>query len=49
LVDDLAKSDKDENEGGTQIEYQNQDPKIHRIFTDECAKRDVLAQMPMFA
>jgi hypothetical protein len=49
LVDDLAKSDKDENEGGTQIEYQNQDPKIHRIFVDECTQRGVLPPMPMFA
>jgi gentisate 1,2-dioxygenase len=48
LVDDLAKSDKDENEGGTQIEYENQDPKIHRMFVEECERRGAAAQMPMF-
>jgi quercetin dioxygenase-like cupin family protein len=49
LVEDLAKSDKDENEGGTQIEYGNQDPKIHRMFVEECSRRGAQAQMPMFA
>jgi hypothetical protein len=49
LVEDLAKSDRDENEGGTQIEYGNQDPKIHRMFVEECNRRGAQAQMPMFA
>ena len=37
LVEDLAKSDKDENEGGTQIEYGNQDPKIHGCSSKSAA------------
>ena len=33
LVEDLAKSDKDEDKAALQIEYDNTDPKIHQILS----------------
>ena len=39
-VEDLSKTDQDIRTGGTQIEYQDQDPEIHEIFTAECRKRN---------
>ena len=39
-VEDLSKTDQDIKSGGTQIEYKDQDPEIHRTFIAECKKRD---------
>src|SRR5579871_1744466 len=38
-------NDVSEDEGGTQIEYPNENPEIHRIFEDELKKRGVECQM----
>ena len=38
-VEDLSKTDQDIKSGGTQIEYQDQDPEIHATFLAECQKR----------
>jgi hypothetical protein len=38
-VEDLSKTDQDIKSGGTQIEYQDQDPEIHATFLSECSKR----------
>jgi gentisate 1,2-dioxygenase len=38
-VEDLSKTDQDIKSGGTQIEYQDQDPEIHATFVTECKKR----------
>ena len=35
-------------EGGTQIEYEDEDPEIRRIFDAETAKHDVKVDMPRF-
>jgi oxalate decarboxylase/phosphoglucose isomerase-like protein (cupin superfamily) len=40
-VEDLVKTLEVEATGGTQIDYQNQDPEIHETFVKECAKRGV--------
>jgi hypothetical protein len=39
-VEDLSKTDQDIKSGGTQIEYKDQDPEIHRTFLAECDKRN---------
>ena len=35
-------------EGGAQIEYEDQDPEIHKIFVRECKTRGAETRMPMF-
>jgi len=40
-VEDLVKTLEVEAAGGTQIDYQDQDPEIHKTFVQECLKRGV--------
>jgi quercetin dioxygenase-like cupin family protein len=40
-----AKVDKDVKHGGNQIEYRDQDPRIHQMFVAELAKRGLSARM----
>jgi quercetin dioxygenase-like cupin family protein len=47
-VEELKDTGEDVKKGGAQIEYQDQDPEIHRIFLEECRTRGAEAQMPMF-
>lgn len=35
-VEDLSKTDQDIKSGGTQIDYRDQDPEIHKTFLQEC-------------
>jgi len=44
-VEDLSKTDQDIKSGGTQIEYQDQDPEIHAVFVSECRKRGTEVRM----
>ena len=41
-------SDLDVKNGGKQLEYEDQDPRIHQIFIDELAKRGLTAKMDIF-
>ena len=34
------------NQGGWQIEYEDEDLEIRRVFEEECAKSGVVVQMP---
>jgi hypothetical protein len=47
-VEDLKDTGEDVKKGGAQIEYEDQNPEIHRIFVDECARRGAETRMPMF-
>ena len=40
--------DKDVSEGGNQIEYEDQDPKIHRTYVERCAANGVQVRMDGF-
>jgi hypothetical protein len=40
-----AATDQDIKSGGTQIEYQDQDPEIHAVFLSECRKRGTEVRM----
>jgi len=40
--------DKDVKKGGNQIEYEDQDPRVHQIFTDELAKAGIAPDMDEF-
>jgi mannose-6-phosphate isomerase-like protein (cupin superfamily) len=40
--------DVDVKKGGNQIEYENQDPRIHAIFTEELAKKGLAPRMDRF-
>jgi hypothetical protein len=40
--------DKDVTQGGNQIEYEDQDPKIHRTYLERCAANGVKVQMDKF-
>ncbi len=40
--------DVDVNKGGAQIEYENQDPRIHKIFLEELAKSGAKSLMSKF-
>jgi len=40
--------DVDVKDGGKQIEYENQDPRVHQLFIDELAKRGLTPKMDMF-
>ena len=35
-------------DGGRQIEYEDQDPRIHRMYVDELAKHGISARMDAF-
>jgi hypothetical protein len=43
-----AKIDVDVKKGGNQIEYRDQDPRVHRMFVDELAKTGLAAKMDQF-
>ncbi|MFQ5853635.1 MAG: ethanolamine ammonia lyase-activating protein [Candidatus Binatia bacterium] len=45
-VHDLKNTGEDVKKGGAQIEYEDQDPEIHRIFVEECRRRGAEVQMP---
>ena len=47
-VEDLKDTGEDVKKGGAQIEYEDQNPEIHRIFLSECGRRGAEARMPMF-
>lgn len=40
--------DRSAREGGNQIEYQDQDPRIHRLFAERCRANGVTVQMGEF-
>ncbi len=40
--------DKDVNQGGNQIEYQDQDPRIHRTYVERCAASGIEVKMDAF-
>jgi hypothetical protein len=44
-----AKVDVDVKQGGNQIEYADQDPRIHAMFIEELAKKGVAPSMDAFA
>jgi hypothetical protein len=44
-----AKIDQDVKKGGNQIEYADQDPRVHRMFVEELAKKGVAVKMDEFA
>jgi hypothetical protein len=48
LVDERFKTDEDVKSGGDQIEYGDQDPEIHRLFVEECGKREIEVRMSQF-
>ncbi len=48
LVDERFRTDEDVKSGGDQIEYEDQDPEIHRLFVEECGKRGVEVRMSQF-
>jgi hypothetical protein len=37
--------DVDVKQGGNQIEYRDQDPRVHQIFQDEMAKKGIASRM----
>ena len=41
--------DKDVKDGGNQIEYGDQDPRVHQIFRDELARKGIASRMRAFA
>jgi mannose-6-phosphate isomerase-like protein (cupin superfamily) len=40
--------DQSAKKGGNQIEYEDQDPRIHRMFEERCAQRGVTVRMDAF-
>jgi len=44
-VEDLSKTDQAIQAGGTQIDYEDQDPEIHQIFVEQCRKRGAEVRM----
>ncbi|MEA2937423.1 MAG: hypothetical protein QOC56_927 [Alphaproteobacteria bacterium] len=44
-----AKLDVDVKKGGNQIEYRDQDPRVHAMFVDELARKGIDARMEQFA
>ncbi len=40
--------DKDVKEGGAQVEYEDQDQRVHQIWLDEIAKHGVESRMSKF-
>ena len=47
-VEEMKDTGEDVKEGGAQIEYQDQHPEIHRIFSEECRKKSAQVRMPQF-
>ncbi len=48
-TEDLKDTGEDVKKGGAQIEYQDQEPVIHRLFEEECRKKGAEVRMPQFA
>ncbi len=46
---DIQGVDKSKKEGGNQIEYEDQDPRVHRLFVERCAARGVPVRMDAFS
>jgi len=46
LAPGKIKSDVSVNQGGCQIEYEDEEPDIRRVFEEECARTGVTVQMP---
>jgi len=46
---DIQGVDKSKKDGGNQIEYEDQDPRIHRLFVERCAARGVPVKMETFS
>jgi quercetin dioxygenase-like cupin family protein len=46
LIPGKIKADVPLKQGGWQIEYEDEDPEIRRIFEEECAKSGAVMQMP---
>jgi mannose-6-phosphate isomerase-like protein (cupin superfamily) len=44
-----AKVDRDVKQGGNQIEYRDQDPRIHAMFASELARKGIAVTMDQFA
>ncbi len=44
-----AKVDVDVKKGGNQIEYKDQDPRIHRMYVEELGKKGLTVKMDQFA
>jgi hypothetical protein len=40
--------DKDVKQGGAQIEYEDQDPRVHKLWLEEIAKQGVESKMGRF-
>ena len=47
-VEELKDTGEDVKKGGAQIEYQDQDPEIHRVFVEECRKSGAEVDMAQF-
>lgn len=47
-VEDLKDTGEDVKRGGAQIEYEDQDPEIHKIFVEECRKSGAEVRMLQF-
>jgi hypothetical protein len=47
-VEDLKDTGEDVKKGGAQIEYEDQNPEIHKIFLSECERRGGEPRMAMF-
>src|SRR5579885_2716544 len=45
---DIQGVDKSQKEGGNQIEYEDQGPRVHRMFVERCAARGVPVRMDAF-
>jgi len=43
-----AKIDQDVKQGGNQVEYRDQDPRVHQMFVEELAKNGIAARMDPF-
>ncbi len=44
-----ARIDQDMKKGGNQIEYRDQDPRVHAMFVEELAKKGIVPRMEQFA
>ena len=43
-----AAGDVDVKSGGNQIEYENQDPRVHAMYVDELRKRGIASNMAKY-
>lgn len=46
---DIQGVDKSRQDGGNQIEYEDQDPRVHCMFVERCAAREVPVRMEAFS